>query len=141
METTKKVAKALKVLPRLRFGRKKPGGGIESLGPQEVKIIKDRKIKANDPQTGSEREELEFILQKDGDYYRWSFPIFNKHGEPTYLIEKLMHIKEGSTIRLELKKDRATNYYDVEVIKEPETEDFEGEDAEENGDAGEAEIE
>ena len=118
MENVKQVATKLGVYPKLRLGIKKPAGGVELTGPHIVKFIEEPKLVNGLGDDGKPRQELKFIVEENGEKYRWQFPILNKQGQPNYLIERTMNIKVGEEMVLEMVKSRGTNYIDVRKVDE-----------------------
>lgn len=122
MENTKLVAEKMKIVPRLKLGNKKIGGGVESTGAHLVKFISDSVVKGKDPMTKKEREEMKYIVEKNGVQYQWRVPLLNKQNEPHYLIERLMTIKEGEEVVLEMKKSGMNNFIDVRPVNQADEE-------------------
>lgn len=122
MEQTKKVAEKMGVLPKLRLGNKKFNEqgkqiGVESTGAHTVRFISDSLIEGKDPLTGKPRQEMKYIVEENGQKYRWHVALYDKKTlQPSYLIERLMTIKEGEEAILEMKQAGAINYIDVRKI-------------------------
>jgi hypothetical protein len=132
MEKVKEVAEKLHILPKLKLGIKLTGGGVKSTGPHHVKFIAEPTIIMGKDDKNLPRKEFRFEVEEAGITYRWQVPIMGKDGQPSYLIEKLMHIAVGDERILEMMKERGRNYIDVRGIDEaPDDEPPEGIDEEE----------
>ena len=69
--------------------------------------------------TKKPRQEIQYIVEEQGVKYTWNVPLHNKKGEPNYLLERLMGIKEGEEVVLEMKRSGMNNYVDVRRISKP----------------------
>lgn len=126
MEKVKEIAKTLNILPKLRLGIKQAGGGVKSTGAHRVKFVAEPTVVMGRDHEGKERKELRFVVEENGQQYRWNVPIFGKDGQPSYLIERLMHIEVGDERILEMTRHGAKNYIDVRAVDaEPEPPDDE----------------
>lgn len=118
MQKVQEIAKALNVVPKLRFGIKLAAGGVQSTGPHEVIFVQEPTVVMGKDDKGNPRKEMKFILEENGTQYRWNVPIMSKEGQPSYLIEKLMDIEVGAKRIVELMKSRGANYYDIRTVEE-----------------------
>lgn len=119
--------------PKLQLGERVPTGkndkngepayAIKPTGPQVVKITAEPTT-TTIKKAGVETKVFKFIVEKNGQKYKWYVPIMNKDGsEGHYLIERLMDVEVGEEITLEMKKQGARNYIDVRRAGEPERHD------------------
>lgn len=98
--------------PKLKLGEKLPGGGVKPTGPHKVKIT-------GEPTTvpiikdGKSIKAFKFVVEENGQLYKWIVPLTNKEGEGHYLIERLQDVEVGDEIILEMKKTGARNYIDI----------------------------
>lgn len=67
-------------------------------------------------ENGNPRQEISYTVTENGQEYRWNVPIKNKEGGANYLIERLMDIREGDTVLLEMKRRGPRNYVDVQKV-------------------------
>lgn len=118
MQKVQEIAKQLGVVPKLRLGIKKVGGGVEPTGPHLVKFVQEPTVVMGKDETGKPRKEMKFIVEEGGVQYRWNVPILNKEGQPHYLIERLMDVQVGDQRVLEMCKRGARNYTDVRLSDE-----------------------
>jgi len=131
MKTTKQAMDKMNVIPRLRRAERLETGGVKSTGPHRVKFISDKLVMGKDPETMKERQEIQFTVEENGVQKIWNVPLFNKKGEPNYLIERLADIKEGDEVILESKRRGPKNYTSVQRLSHPtevEADDDEGND-------------
>lgn len=115
MKTSKELLKAANIIPKLRLGTQKPGGGVIPNGPHRVKILKDKIDKGNDFKTGKEVEVVKYLVEENGEPKAFERKKLNQNGELDYLVQRLAEIPEGAEIILEMKKKGIKNY--VEVIQ------------------------
>lgn len=108
----------LGVVPKLRLGNKllkadgKPGG-IESTGPHLVKFLEEPQLIMGKNFEGKPRQEFKFIVEFNGQKYRWQFPLLDKQANPHYLLERTADIKVGETRVLEMMSRGAVKYIDI----------------------------
>ncbi len=77
---------------------------------------------------GKPRKEMRFVVDENGSTYRWNVPIYNKEGQPNYMLERLINVEVGDERILEMMRHGARNYIDVRMVDEmPEIEEEEGE--------------
>ncbi len=134
------------MLPKLRLGIKRPSGGVDSTGPHRVKFLTDATVVMGKDNEGKPRKEMRFEIMESrsldqADYegahaYRWNVAIMDKSGtQPSYIIEKLMHLEIGDERILEMRQQggKRGNYIDVRMIDEESEppEDAEDEESEE----------
>lgn len=118
MKKVQEVAAHLGVVPKLQLGRKLVGGGVESTGPHHVKFVEEPVVVMGKDEKGQPRKEFKFIVEEDGKKYRWHVPILSKEGQPSYMVERTMHIEVGDERIVELMKARGRNYIDVRMPDE-----------------------
>jgi hypothetical protein len=113
--------------PKLRLGEKMPGSAVRPTGPHKVKITAEpTTVMVN--KGGVPTKHFKFIVEENGQLYKWLVPIMNKEGtEGHYLIERLMDVQVGEELVIEMKKQGARNYIDVRRAGEPERPDDEQE--------------
>ena len=104
------------IKPRLRLGNKKDGGGVDSTGPHTVKFIKDRVVKGKNPETGKEREEVEYTFEEDGVEKTYNTPVKNKEGDLSYLVQRMADYNYGDFMILEMKRIGIKNYISITPI-------------------------
>lgn len=115
------LAEQLNVLPKLRLGVqtiKEDGkkGGVKSTGAHHVKFLEEPTTTMGRDENGQPRKELKFIVEENGIKFRWQIPILGKDGQPSYLIERLMHIEIGDERILEMSKHGMKNFIDVRPV-------------------------
>lgn len=124
MERVRAAAVALHLHPKLHLGEKLPGGGVKSTGPHTVKITAEPTTvmitKNNKPVKA-----FKFIVEENGQLYKWLVPLTNEQGEGHYLIERLINVEVGQEIVLEMKKRGPKNYIDISRPGEEEEEEVE----------------
>lgn len=91
---------------------------MKSTGPHHVEFLAEPTIIMGKDDKNVPRKELRFEVQEGGIKYRWQVPILGKDGQPSYLIEKLMHIAVGEERILEMMRNGARNYIDVRTLDE-----------------------
>jgi hypothetical protein len=114
----KQVLDKMGVTPRLRLaeqitdenGKRK---GVKSTGPHRVILGPSSLAKDLDPETGHERQIIQYEVREAGLKKIWNVPIRNKKGEPNYLVERMADIQEGEEIILESKRAGARNYTSI----------------------------
>jgi len=111
MEKSKEILKKAGVVSRIK---------LKGTGPHKVKIVGEKIVKGTDYQTGIEREELEYILEEDGEKKRYNVAIKDKTGGISYFIERMAEFGEGDEIILEYKPIKGTprGYIDVRNAEE-----------------------
>lgn len=118
MLKVQEIAKALNVTPKLRLGTKLVGGGVSSTGPHHIKFLEEPVVVMGKDEKNVPRKELKFIVEEKGIKYRWNVPVLGKDGQPSYLIERLMHIEVGDERILEMSRQGQRNYIDVRLPDE-----------------------
>lgn len=113
MKIINEIAGKLGVIPRLSLGIKLEGGGVKSTGPHLVTIVGAKEVTGKDWKTGKDRPEIRLSLLEKGQKFHYFFPVKSDKGTPHYLIEKLMYLKDGSEVILELKSYGAKKIIDV----------------------------
>ncbi len=116
MKTTKQAMDKMNVIPRLRLAERLESGGIKSTGPHRVTFVSDALIDGSDPETGKPRQEIQFTVEENGVKKLWNVPLFDKKGQPNYLIERLADVKEGDEVILESKRRGPKNYTSVQRL-------------------------
>src|SRR3990167_3789730 len=117
MEKSKALMKAAGVVPKLRLGIKKAGGGVIVTGPHRVRILEDRIIKDKDAETGKEIEFVVYLVEENGEKKEYRTKVKNKEGKLNYLVQRLAEIEEGDEVILEMKKMGIKNYIEVTPTK------------------------
>lgn len=113
MKTSKALLKAAGIMPKLRLGVKKAGGGLVSTGPHRVRLIEDRTIKGVDATSGKEMEYVVYTLEENGEKKTYKTKVKNKEGQLNYLVQHLAEIPEGGEVILEMQKMGIKNYVSV----------------------------
>ena len=129
MKKLKEIALAINLHPKLQLGEKLPKGGVKPTGPHTVKFLEEPMVVIINKE-GKSVKAMRFIVEENGQKFRWVVPVLNKEGQPNYLIERLMNVEVGDTRILEMKKQGARNYIDVSIPGEERVDD-EPEDEEE----------
>ena len=120
MKTINEIAGRLGIIPRLSLGIKLEGGGVKSTGPHLVTIVGAKEVTGKDWKTGKDRPEIRLSLLEKGSKYHYFFPVKSDKGVPHYLIEKLMDLKDGAQVILEMKNRGAKTFIDVRAPGEVE---------------------
>jgi hypothetical protein len=120
MDRLREAAVVLKIYPKLKLGEKLPGGGVKPTGSHKVKITAEpTTVMVN--KGGIPTKHFKFIVEENGQNYKWLVPITNKEGtEAHYLVERLMDVQVGDELILEMKKQGARNFIEVRRANEPE---------------------
>jgi hypothetical protein len=119
------------ILPKLRLGIKKEGGGVESTGPHQVRILEDKIVPGIDKETGKQIHEVKYILEENGEKKEYRVPVKDKAGELHYLVQRLSEIPEGGEVILEMKKRGIKNYIEVTTIGEVDYDETEADEPDE----------
>jgi hypothetical protein len=112
MKNSRELLRLAGILPKLRLGIKKGGGGIVSTGPHRVKFIEDKIIKKPDDR-GKEVEWVRYIVEENGVKKYYDTKLKDKNGQLSYLVQRLADIEEGTEVILEMKKLNLKNYIEV----------------------------
>ena len=115
----KESGKVSDVIPFLRLGIKKEGGGVQSTGPHTVKFVSDKIVKGVDYHTQKDIDEVEYLFEEDGKQKIYRVPIYGKDGNLHYLLQKMADFDYGDTIRLEMKKAGKRNVISVSPVGKP----------------------
>src|SRR3990167_3366321 len=134
MEKSKALMVQAGVVPKLRLGIKKAGGGVIVTGPHRVKILEDRIIKDKDAETGKEIEFVVYLVEENGEKKEYRTKVKNREGKLNYLVQRLAEIEEGDEVILEMKKMGIKNYIEVTPVKSTEKVEHDVEDDEEEPD-------
>ena len=126
MENSKKLLENAGIVPKLRLGVQKPGGGVLTTGPHRVKIISDRIISEMNIETGKEEPTMVYTVEENGVTMEYHRKVKNKKGELDYLIQRLAELKPGSEVILEMARRGARNHI-VVIPVQPTDEDEDGE--------------
>ncbi len=121
--------------PKLRLGKKKPGGGMEPTGPHRVRMIADKVVPGTDPKTGRQIDYVRYLVEENGERKVYQTKKLNEKGELSYLVQELSAINEGQEVILEMKKQGIKNYIDVSPVvggESVEVEDDEHEEVDED---------
>lgn len=118
MEKVKELAEKMKYLPKLRLGTKLPKGGVQSTGPHKVKFLEEPVFVKGTDDRGKERDEMKFVVEENGQKFRWNVPILNKEGKPSHLMDGLMEVKVGDERILEILKFGSKNYTSMRKVDE-----------------------
>lgn len=130
MKASKTILKKANIVPRLQLaiqlkdeqGNKK---GVKGTGPHRVKLISDKIVKGTEYQTGTERYEIEYLLEENGEKKKYRVPMKDKNGEIHYLIQRFAEIPEGTEVILEYQRKGLKGYIDIQVVGEQEIKDIE----------------
>ncbi len=114
--------------PKLSLFVQKEGGGTQSTGPHEVKLISSKLVKGSDFATKKERAEIQLLLEENGVEKTYQFPAQDKEGGVHYLVERFAPIPEGSVVVLEGKKAKSGvgSYISVQLLEDGELREPEG---------------
>lgn len=112
MQRVRDAAIKLKLYPKLQLGEKLPGSGVKPTGPHTVKITAEPTTTIIN-KNGKPVNAFKFIVEENGDLYKWLVPLVNEQGEGHYLIERLQNVEVGQEIVLEMKKRGPKNYIDI----------------------------
>ena len=109
----KQVLDKMGVIPKLRLAEKQDKGGIKSTGPHRVIVGPSKLGEEMDPETGKQRQIIQYEMTERGVKKVWNVPIRYRKGEPNYLIERMADIQEGEEIILESKRNGIKNYTSI----------------------------
>lgn len=115
MQVLQDVLKKANIIPRLQLAVKLDGGGTDSTGPHQVKLIDAKTVMGTDYQTGKERYEVQLSVEEHGIKKTYNFPVKNKQGGVHYLVERLAPYPEGSVVILEAKKQKGSFKHFISV--------------------------
>jgi hypothetical protein len=118
METSKALMKQAGILPKLKLGRKKEKGGVESTGPHQVRILEDKIVPGIDKETGKQIQEVKYTVEENGEKKEYRVPVKDKSGGLHYRVQRLSEIPDGGEVILEMKKRGIKNYVEVTTIGE-----------------------
>lgn len=125
MQRVKDAALKLKLYSKLQLGEKRAGENgkesVHSTGPHTVKITAEPTTTIIN-KNGKSVNGFKFIVEENGQLYKWLVPLTNEQGEGHYLIERLQNIEVGQEIVLEMKKRGPKNYIDISRPGEEEDE-------------------
>jgi hypothetical protein len=124
METVKKLADKMGVVPRLKLGTKIAGGGVESNGPHHVKFLAEPTLVKGKDFKGNEQEQMKFLVEESGVKFAWFVPIKGKEGQPSYLIQHLVDVEVNDERILEMKRHGAQNHIEVRQVDSDEMDDI-----------------
>lgn len=130
------------VVPKLRLGNRvvvpgkdkngNPKMAIKSTGAHTVKFVEEPKIIMGKSFEGEARQEFQFIVEENGQKYRWHVPLFNREKQPNYLLERTAEINVGDVRILEMMARGAAKYIDIrkegEAAAIPDEDDLEHDD-------------
>lgn len=91
---------------------------MKSTGPHRFTVVSDKVGKGTDPFSQQPREELQMIIEENGQQKLWNIPIKDLQGNLHYLVAKLAEIKEGDEVIAEMKKKGMKNYVDLRKVGE-----------------------
>ncbi len=117
MKVSKEILSKMGVLPKLRLGKKKSGGGTISTGAHRVKLLSDKIVNGTDPKTGKIIEFVRYLVEEKGEKKIYQTKKLNDKGEVNYLVMNLSEINEGDEVILEMKKQGIKNYIEVLPVK------------------------
>ena len=137
MKTSKALLEKAGILPKLRLGIKKAGGGVMPNGAHRVKIIEDKIIRKNDPTTGKEIEWVRFTLEENGEKKIYDTKLKAKDGSLSYLVQRFAEVEENTEVVLEMKKQGIKNYIEVMPVGHSSSVEVESEEDEEGEKVGE----
>ncbi len=112
-KVSKQLLTVAKIVPKLRLGLKKSGGGVTPTGPHKVRMVEDRIIKGIDSQTNQEIEYVEYTFEENGEKKVYKTKVKDKNGKLSYLVQRLAEVNEGDEVILEMKKQGIKNYIEV----------------------------
>ena len=104
------------IIPKLRLGIKKGGGGVIPTGPHRVRLIEDKIIKDLDKETGKEIEFMRYILEENGDRKYYQSKVKDKKGELSYFVQRMAEVPENGEVILEMRRSGIKNYIEVTPI-------------------------
>ena len=113
MKNSRALLKQAGILPKLRLGLKKSGGGVIPTGQHRVKILEDKIIKKPDPTSGKEIDWVRYTVEENGEKKVYDTKLKDKSGQLSYLVQRFAEITEGDEILLEMKKQGIKNYFEV----------------------------
>lgn len=114
MERIREAAKVYKLYPKLQLGTKLEKGGVQSTGPHTVKLLAEpTTVMMN--KGGRQVKGFKFLVEENGQTFKWLVPLTNDQNEGHYLIDRLntMNVEVGEEIVLEMKKRGVKNYVEV----------------------------
>lgn len=123
MEKIREAMTKMGVVPKLHLGNRQvvpgkdkngnPKMAIVPSGAHIVTFLAEPTIVPGKSFEGKPRQEFKFIVEENGQKYRWQFPLYNKENQPNYLMERVVDIKVGEKRILEMLSRGATKYIDV----------------------------
>lgn len=114
MRISKELMKSAGILPKLRLGIKREGGGVQATGPHTVTMISDKIVQGLDRETGKAIEYVKYVVEEDGVQKEYRTRLKHKEtGELNYLVQNLSQVDEGDMVILEMKKMGPKNYIEV----------------------------
>jgi len=117
MDNSKKLLDNAGIVPKLRLGVQKPGGGVVPTGPHRVKLISDRIINELNVETNKEEPTMVYTVEENGVTKEYHRKVKNKKGELDYLIQRLAELPPGSEVILEMARRGARNHIVVTPVK------------------------
>ena len=117
----KEKGKVSQIIPFLELAKKvkdeygKPKG-TKSTGPKKVKFLEDKVVMGKDFSTGTEREEMEYIFEENGERKKYRKPIHGEDGNLHYFIEGMKDFNYGDELILEYIKKGKTGFIDIREI-------------------------
>ena len=114
MLNSKKLVALAGLIPKLRLGTK-TDKGVKSNGSHIVKILEDKIVKGLDIK-GKEIEFVEYVVEENGEKKMYKTKLRGSDGKPSYLVQRLAEIEEGTEVRMEMKKKGIKNYISVDSI-------------------------
>jgi len=113
MKTSHELVLKSGVLPRLKLSEKPEGKGLKLFGPKTVVLLSDEIRKKIDQQDGKEKEYVRYVLEHEGQKMYYETKMRGQDGMPSYLVQELSQIPEGSEVILEMKRKGMKNYVSV----------------------------
>lgn len=127
MKISKELVVKAGILPKLRLGNKKAGGGVVPTGPQKVKVLEDKIIRKMDQTAGKEIEFVRYTLEHNDEKKYYDTKLKDKNGQLSYLVQRLAEVPEGEEVILEMKKAGVKNYIEVSSLSHVSSVDVEDE--------------
>lgn len=129
MERIKEAARHFKLYPKVCFGEMRGNDrGNLVFFPNNIPhrvVITDEPTTVMINKNNQPVRAFKFIVEENGELYKWLVPLVNDRGEGHYLIDRLntLGINVGDEVVLEMKKRGPRNYIQVTRAGEEEEEE------------------